>query len=293
MNKTETLGPSVPPTSGGRAAPTMSGLAIIANITDQQWVLHRTYGNFLIRPAPTQSGPCPPEEKARRGGPGLLASSGFRSPVDSTGVRKPDLPSSRQDGSPAAAGTTSGTAYALTEVTARKGTMDLGDKRTLEFPISAREVAEDLVREVNADGGDASYFGVFVCAGAEPTEEELAEAQARLEKFYTDQVRIGDQEWERSHNHQFITDVQRRAARWLGVEKDWCYEPKPLVDCPACGEKLKPGVAVCKSCGAVLDAAKAARFGLLPPPPQAGSATVAENATPPTESGSSTLPGRR
>ena len=52
--------------------------------------------------------------------------------------------------------------------------------------------------------------------------------------------------------------------RKLGVEKDWCCEPKPLVDCPACGEKLNPGLAVCKSCGAVLDAAKAARFGLAP-----------------------------
>ena len=197
--------------------------AVIANITDQQWVLHRTYGNFLI-------GPCP----------------------------RPDQSSlTRQSRSGDGAG------YALTEVTARKGAMDLGDKRTLEFPISAREVADDLAREVNADGGDGSYFGVFVCAGAEPTEEELSLARHRLEAFYTDQVRIGDQEWERTHNHQFITDVQRRAARWLGVEKDWCYEPKPMVDCPACGEKLKPGVAVCKSCGAVLDREKALKFGLV------------------------------
>ena len=190
--------------------------AVIANITEQQWVLHRTYGNFLI-------GPCAPSSRLSR---------------DQSG-------------------------YALTEVTARKGAMDLGDKRTLEFPISAREVADDLAREVNADGGDGSYFGVFVCAGAEPTEEELSQARHRLEAFYTDQVRIGDQEWERTHNYQFITDVQRRAARWLGVEKDWCYEPKPMVDCPACGEKLKPGVAVCKSCGAVLDREKALKFGLV------------------------------
>ena len=194
--------------------------AVIANITDQQWVLHRTYGNFLI-------GPCPASRSAGLGT------------------------------NPGSAG------YALTEVTARKGAMDLGDKRTLEFPISAREVADDLAREVNADGGDGSYFGVFVCAGAEPTEAELTEARARLGGFYTDQVRIGDQEWERTHNHQFITDVERRAARWLGVEKDWCYEPKPMVDCPACGEKLKPGVAVCKSCGAVLDREKALQFGLV------------------------------
>jgi len=33
-------------------------------------------------------------------------------------------------------------------------------------------------------------------------------------------------------------------------------------ECPACGEKVKPAVAVCKHCGAILDAEKAAKHGL-------------------------------
>jgi transposase len=36
-----------------------------------------------------------------------------------------------------------------------------------------------------------------------------------------------------------------------------------MSDCPACGEKVKPGVAVCKHCGAILDAEKAAKHGLV------------------------------
>lgn len=183
--------------------------AYVANITEQQWILYRTYGTFVLR--------------------------------------------GRAPGEP----------YALTEVGARKGTIDLGDKRVLDFPISPSEVAEDLAREVNADGGEASNFGVFVCAGDRPTEAELDAARHRLEEFYKRQVFIADQEWERTHNYMVITDVQRRAARWLGVEKDWAYEPKPMVDCPACGEKIRPGVAVCRACGAVLDREKAERFGLV------------------------------
>ena len=107
-------------------------------------------------------------------------------------------------------------------------------------------------------------FGVFACAGERPTAAELDQARRRLEEFHKKQVFLADQEWERTHNYMVITDVQRRAARWLGLEKDWAYEPKPMVDCPACGEKVKPGVAVCRACGAVLDAAKAAQFGLAP-----------------------------
>jgi hypothetical protein len=60
----------------------------------------------------------------------------------------------------------------------------------------------------------------------------------------------------------FITDLERRAARLLGLEKPWLYDAKPLDDCPVCAEKIKHGVAVCKSCGAILDREKAAQYGL-------------------------------
>ncbi len=62
----------------------------------------------------------------------------------------------------------------------------------------------------------------------------------------------------------FITDLERRAARQLGLEKPWLYDPKPMAECPACAEKVKPGVAVCRACGAILDKEKAAQYGLTP-----------------------------
>lgn len=186
-----------------------SDTAYIANILEQQWILQRTYGTFVVHGCPA------------------------------------------------------GQPFALTPVGPRKGTIDLGDNRTLEFPITAREVAEDLAREVNADGGEGSFFGVFVCAGAQPTPAELAEARRKLEEFYTRIVLLADREWERSHDYTMITDVQRRAAHWLGVEKDWAYDPKPMAECPACGERVKLGAAVCRACGAVLDREKAAQFGLV------------------------------
>jgi hypothetical protein len=61
----------------------------------------------------------------------------------------------------------------------------------------------------------------------------------------------------------FITDLERRAARQLNLEKPWLYDPKPLADCPVCAEKIKHGVAVCRSCGAILDREKAAQYGLV------------------------------
>lgn len=157
-----------------------------------------------------------------------------------------------------------GEAFALTQVRGSKSLMDLGDKRTMEFAITAREIAEDIAREINGDSGEGSYHGVFVAAGLEPTLLELDEARRKLDEFHRRLVAAADPEWERSHNPMFITDLERRAARELKLEKPWLYDPKPATECPECAERIKPGVAVCKACGAILDKEKAAQFGLAP-----------------------------
>jgi hypothetical protein len=192
--------------------PERSPQAVIANITQQSYMAHRTYGTFQI------------------------------------------------------AGRAAGQEYALTRVTPRTAVMDYGDKRTLPLAITAREIAEDLCREVNSDAGEHSYLGVFVCAGDIPSEDELRGAQARLAEFYRALVASADREWERSHSFLFIHDLQRRAAANLGLEKEWHYQARETAECPGCGERIKPGVAVCKSCGAILDREKALALGLVQPP---------------------------
>jgi hypothetical protein len=158
-----------------------------------------------------------------------------------------------------------GEAFAITPIRGCLGVMDLGDKRTMEYRITAREIAEDIARELNGDSVEGSYHGVFVAAGEAPTESELAEARRRLEEFQRRLVANADLEWERTKNPMFITDLERRAARQLGLEKPWLYDARPLADCPVCAEKIKHGVAVCRSCGAILDREKAAQYGLVAP----------------------------
>jgi hypothetical protein len=156
-----------------------------------------------------------------------------------------------------------GEAFAITPIRGCLGVMDLGDKRTMEYRITAREIADDIAREINGDSGEGSYHGVFVAAGEAPTEGEFAEARRRLEEFQRRLVAAADLEWERTKNPMFITDLERRAARQLGLEKPWLYDARPLADCPVCAEKIKHGVAVCRSCGAILDREKAAQYGLV------------------------------
>jgi hypothetical protein len=148
-----------------------------------------------------------------------------------------------------------GEPYALLLITSRGDVIDLGDNRRFPFTISAREIADDLLQ-------DLQDHGIFVCSGARPTIEELAAATARRDAYYHRLIGEGDTLWARGHSFREISDLHRRAAMALGVEREWAYVPMRMSECPACGEKVKAGVAVCKHCHAILDAEKAAQHGL-------------------------------
>jgi hypothetical protein len=150
-----------------------------------------------------------------------------------------------------------GEPYALLLITARGDALDLGDNRRFPFTISAREIAADLIQ-------DLEPHGIFVCVGARPSEGELSAGQARRLEWYQQLVAEADTMWARGHSYREISDMHRRAALSLGIERDWAFVPQKLVECPACGEKVKPQVAVCKHCKAVLDVEKAAKHGIAP-----------------------------
>ncbi|HUJ33257.1 MAG TPA: zinc ribbon domain-containing protein [Candidatus Acidoferrum sp.] len=148
-----------------------------------------------------------------------------------------------------------GLQYALLLITPRGDALDLGDNRRFPFTISAREIADDLLQDLHD-------HGIFLCAGARPTAEELAAATVRRDAFYQRLVTDGDTMWARGHSFREISDLHRRAAIALGIEREWAYVPVRMIDCPACGEKVKPGVAVCRHCRAILDVEKAAAHGI-------------------------------
>ncbi|MGA8368447.1 MAG: zinc ribbon domain-containing protein [Candidatus Acidiferrales bacterium] len=148
-----------------------------------------------------------------------------------------------------------GEPYSLLLLTSRGDVIDLGDNRRFPFTISAREIAADLLQDLHD-------HGLFVCAGPRPSEEELAAALARRDAYYQRLIAEGDIMWARGHSFREISDLHRRATLALGIEREWAYVPVKMNECPACGEKVKSGVAVCKHCGAILDAEKAAKHGL-------------------------------
>jgi hypothetical protein len=150
----------------------------------------------------------------------------------------------------------------LTTIYGRTELYDLGDDRKGERYWAARIVAKSVLAEHNPDA-DLRRYGVFLCAGDAPIEEELLEAAARGEAFFREQVAQADALYARAPNRpELISDVQRRAARHLGLDRPWLVKIAPMQECPVCGEPVKMGVALCRHCGALLDESKAARFGV-------------------------------
>jgi hypothetical protein len=154
-----------------------------------------------------------------------------------------------------------GQTCSLLLITSRGDALDLGDNRRFPFMISAREIADDLLQ-------DLQDHGVFVCKGARPSEEELTSATVRRDAFYHRLVQDGDTLWARGHSFREISDLHRRAAIALGIEREWAYVPVRMMECPVCGEKVKDGVAVCKHCHAILNEETAAKHGLITPKSQ-------------------------
>lgn len=144
-------------------------------------------------------------------------------------------------------------ACALLLITPRGDTIDLGDNRRFPYVISAREIAVDIIR-------DLEQHGIFVCAAERPSEDELAAAREVRDAWYRKLVAEADEMWARGHSYREISDMHRRAVIDMKLEREWAYVPQRSVECPACGEKLRAGVAICKHCNAVLDAERAARY---------------------------------
>ncbi len=97
--------------------------------------------------------------------------------------------------------------------------MDYGDKRTLPLPITAREIADDLCREINSDAGERVFSACLFARETRRLRRNFGRARAKLDEFYRALVASADREWERSHSFLFIHDLQRRAAANLGLEQ--------------------------------------------------------------------------
>ena len=168
---------------------------------------------------------------------------------------------------------------ALLIVTPRGDAICLGDNQRVPFVISAREIAADIIQ-------DLGQHGIFVCANERPSEAELRAAREVRDAWYGRLVTEADEMWARGHSYREISDMHRRAALFLKLDREWAYVPQRSVECPACGEKVRAGVAICRHCNAVLDSERAAKYFTHDAREKSGYSPPAGNAASPLDTSS-------
>lgn len=134
------------------------------------------------------------------------------------------------------------------------------DVTIVPVPVSAQTVIDDIFNTERLEMRGCFYLD----ADAIPTEEQVSKARATRLAWLKRLVDAGDSEYKRGGKIDQIPDYCKRAVAELKIKRDWTLSDIPdLQDCPACGDTLKVGVAVCKSCGAILDREKAIQYGLI------------------------------
>jgi len=84
----------------------------------------------------------------------------------------------------------------------------------------------------------------------------LAKHGANQTRWFQRLVRRADSDWQMFHQHNVIADVQRLAARYLNLDREWVHATVDIGNdrCPACSSVLmRPTPVVCPTCQCILD----------------------------------------
>jgi len=128
----------------------------------------------------------------------------------------------------------------------------------------ARSIVEDFLA-AQLGVGDGCHPGIFWVAGswtageiAQKFSSELLQAKIAQKRWFIEVCKIADNDWNRYHQHNVISDFQRRAAELLGYTKEsheWMAPSLVMASqkCPACASSVAQGITICPNCRCILD----------------------------------------
>lgn len=149
--------------------------------------------------------------------------------------------------------------------------VEIDEDRTITVRCPADDVAKAIVNDyvisslAYSTDKDAAP-GIFWVPGRYDLtgiltnfSHELEAAKGRQDRWFRELVQMADDDWEKSRQHKFISDIQRFAAKSLKLERPWIINPKIEVNvdrCFACFSVIQPEAVICPFCKAVLNMEK-------------------------------------
>lgn len=148
-----------------------------------------------------------------------------------------------------------------------------GVEQVTKVEVPSYRIAESIVEDyIRACMGvkENCRPGLFWVEGDVPLEKvDKALLKANVDAqtlWYIELVKIADDEWQKYRRHDFISDLQREAARFLNLEREWAISAEKLAAaktdsrCPACMMMVDPEASICHACRTVINPAKYKQF---------------------------------
>jgi hypothetical protein len=137
-----------------------------------------------------------------------------------------------------------------------------GEMAPFRAPIKAEALAKDIVESYNQSQlyyAPDAHPALFWVPGKRFAQDILNNFKTDVENARTAHnrwclqlIRLADDDWNKNHRHKTISDLQRYAARTLGLtNKEWYASPTPetLIECPSCTSLIPERAKKCKVCG--------------------------------------------
>jgi hypothetical protein len=127
----------------------------------------------------------------------------------------------------------------------------------------ARSICEDYNSAhvaLTENGGPALFWvaGKLKQADIEKFhKKKLEAARKKMKNWFMSLCIMADSDWERNHDMRAVSDLQRAAARHLGLNKEWVeFRVEEMTRCPYCQTPVSPEASICANCKEVINTAK-------------------------------------
>lgn len=139
------------------------------------------------------------------------------------------------------------------------------DRGSLTIPTTSDEIARSICddyKKAQLAYGANTEPGLFWIEGEYKDKkailavaaDKIADARRKQRNWFTRLVEIADDEWNKYHSHKMVSDLQRYAAKNLGLEREWNIQGTVASTsfCPACRSIVSNEALVCATCRTIL-----------------------------------------
>lgn len=88
---------------------------------------------------------------------------------------------------------------------------------------------------------------------------KVSQAKRNTRAWFKNLVMMADDDWAKNHQYKAITDLQRFAAKYLKLEREWNYDAfkeQANLLCWSCKMSVNPQAILCSNCKAILNVAE-------------------------------------